>query len=78
MPAATGLRVHRLDQLQQRLPRHHPFHLGQENLSSRTLALARVLRIAKSELCHATIVRDAQLKRKLHAGCGLDQSFPSG
>ena len=44
------LRVVRLDQRQQRLPRHHLLHLGQEDLPPRALALAQGLGITERQL----------------------------
>ncbi len=55
LTAAARHRIERLDQIQQRLPRHHLLHLGQEHFAPRLLALARVLRVPKAHLTHRSL-----------------------
>src|SRR5690606_26916109 len=47
---AACLRIVRFDQREQRAPRHHLFHLGQEDLLAGPLALAHALGITERQL----------------------------
>src|SRR5690606_32418533 len=70
-----SLRVVRLDQRDQALPRHHLFHLDQEQLLAGLLALAGVLGVGEGHLLHRKALR---VKSADFAKSGsLSQSFPS-
>ena len=53
-PPAPSFGCVRRDQLDQRAPRHHFFHLRKEHLAPRLLALAGVLAVCKGQLRHAS------------------------
>lgn len=50
--ATASLWAVRLDQRHQPAPRNHLFHLGQETLATRLLALTSVIEIGKADLTH--------------------------
>lgn len=74
--AVAGLGIERLDHRQQRLLRHHLFHLAQELLPSRLLALAGILGVGEAQLRHDRHLAFGRLI--VAAREGLVQSFPKG
>lgn len=62
-PTRPAARVLRLDERDQRRPRHHLLHVAQELLSPRLALLARAFQARKADQLHAPIMRAAAGRR---------------